>query len=213
MEDRHLIIPSIYEKFSSTTPTYCNNSNNSNNSYNNANSPSSTLSNNNNNNWNNNSYSRESSPTLEHSTTTNTNSNNNNSNCNGSNYNAYSFFGVFDGHGGVDASQYVKDYLLGNIYAQPSFYTGTIDAIDGVGWLSYCSFVLLCVHAFFFLQCIVCVSVFVLLDSLPDLSDAIVKGAALTDADLLDYAKDENIMNGSTACFGFLENEYDECVI
>lgn len=154
MEDRHLIIPSIYEKFSlSPSSTYAHNTTNNSNS-----SPSSATSNNNNsasangNSSNNNGSLSISSSRDSESSTTSSNA-----------INSYSFFGVFDGHGGVDASQFVKENLLANIFAQPSFFT--------------------------------------------DISDAILKGSALTDADFLDYAKEENIMNGSTACFGFLENE------
>jgi protein phosphatase 2C family protein 2/3 len=38
----------------------------------------------------------------------------------------YSFFGVFDGHGGVDAAHFIKDNLLTNIFSQSSFFSGLL---------------------------------------------------------------------------------------
>lgn len=41
----------------------------------------------------------------------------------------FAFFGIFDGHGGVDAASYAKEFLMKNIISQKSFYSDDDDEV------------------------------------------------------------------------------------
>lgn len=45
----------------------------------------------------------------------------------------YVFIGVFDGHGGLDASKFAKERLLENIVVQPQFHSGNdTEVLDAI---------------------------------------------------------------------------------